>query len=81
MDVNAFAEYDDFVKFGAGVSGFGNMKGSFYQRDNAYGANAYIDLMDVFRITYVRRHGENIDNNYFYLGIENIPSLIYWLTR
>ncbi len=81
MDVNAFAEYDDFVKIGGGFSGFGNMKGSFYQCDNAYGANAYVDLMDIFRVTYVRRHGEDVDHNYLYLGIENIPSLIYWLTR
>lgn len=81
MDVNAFAEFDDFVKVGLGVSGFGNMEGSFFEEDSAYGANVYVDVMDIFRMTYVRRHGDFVDNGYFYLGIENIPSLIYWLNR
>jgi hypothetical protein len=81
MDVNAFAEFDDFVKVGAGVSGFGNLENDFYDRDSAYGANVYIDIMDIFRITYGHRHGNIDDNEYFYLGIENIPSLIYWLNR
>ena len=82
FDADAFYEYDDFVKFGAGVSAFGNIEEDFYDKDTAYGANAYIDIMDIFRMTYVRRQGGDLeDNNYFYLGIENIPSLIYWLNR
>jgi len=81
MDINTFYNYDDFVKFGTGVSGFGNMEGSFYDREQAYGANLYIDILDIFRITYVRRHGEDVDQNFFYLGVENLPSLLYWLNR
>ncbi|SFV89775.1 hypothetical protein MNB_SV-4-957 [hydrothermal vent metagenome] len=81
MDINTFTRYGDFVTFGGGVSGFGNVEGKFFDKENAYGFNAYIDLMDIFRVTYVRREGEKIDNNYLYLGIENIPSLIYWLKR
>jgi predicted acylesterase/phospholipase RssA len=81
FDADAFSEFDDFVKFGAGASVFGNIEKDFYDSDTAYGANVYIDLMDIFRITYVRRFGDIEDNNYFYLGVENIPSLIYWLNR
>jgi len=81
MDINAFSEYNDFVKFGIGASGFGNMQGKFYERDTAFGMNAYVDIMDIFRLTYVRRYGDIQDKRYFLLGIENIPSLIYWLTR
>jgi len=81
MDINSFYIYDDFVKVGLGVSGFGNIDGAFYEKDSAYGANVYIDFMDIFRATYIRRHGDNVDNGYLYLGIENIPSLIYWLNR
>jgi|GEM_PF-774428 len=82
MDIDAFTEFDDFVKVGLGVSGFGNVEKDFYEKDSAYGANVYVDVMDIFRITYVQRHGNDIeDNEYFYLGIENIPSLIYWLNR
>ena len=81
FDADIFNEYDDFVKFGAGLSAFGNIEHSFYDQDTAYGANVYIDLMDIFRLTYVRRHGDIEDNNYLYIGIENMPSLLYWLNR
>jgi len=81
VDMNAFKEYDDFMKVGAGVSFFGDTKGSFYKEDSAYGLNAYVDLVDIFRLTYVRRYGNYGKSNYLYFGIENIPSLIYWLNR
>jgi len=81
LDLNTFSEFDDFVKFGGGVSGFGNMEGTFYDRDTALGMNFYIDLMDILRFTYVHRYGNVIDDNFFYIGIENLPSLIYWLNR
>ncbi len=80
-DINVFKEYDDFLKLGVGASFFGNMEGSFYVRDSAYGLNTYVDIMDIFRLTYVRRDGDLDTNNYIYFGIENIPSLIYWLNR
>jgi len=81
VDVNAFNEDSDFVKFGGGVSFFGDMKGAFYKRNSAYGFNTYVDIIDIFRLTYVYRYGDNINHNYLYFGIENIPSLIYWLNR
>ena len=80
-DVSLFKDYSNFMKVGVGPSFFGDTKGSFYQRDSAFGANAYIDIVDIFRLTYVYRDGENVDNNYIYFGIENLPSLIYWLNR
>lgn len=81
LDIDAFYEYDDFLKFGVGASGFGDMEGSFYKRDSAYGINTYIDIMDIFRFTYVHRKGDLEKNDYIYFGIENIPSLIYWMNR
>ncbi len=83
VDASAFNEYNDFIKFGAGVSFFGDMKGSFYKKETAYGLNTYIDIADIFRLTYIYRDGSSnkISNNYLYFGIENIPSLIYWLNR
>jgi predicted acylesterase/phospholipase RssA len=81
VDFNGFKEYSDFMKFGGGVSFFGEMKGSFYNRDSAYGLNTYVDIVDIFRLSYVYRPGDNVDHNYLYFGIENIPSLIYWLNR
>ena len=81
MDVDAFYEYDDFIKFGVGASFFGDMEGSFYKEDTAYGFNTYVDFMDIFRFTYVKRKGNIDKNDYIYFGVENIPSLIYWLNR
>jgi len=81
IDMSAFKAYNDSMKFGMGPSFFGDIEGSFYQRDSAFGANAYVDFLDIFRLTYVYRDGEKVDNNYFYFGIENIPSLLYWLNR
>jgi len=81
VDFDAFKEYDDFLKVGAGVSLFGDMEGTFYKRDSVYGFNTYVDVLDIFRLSYVRRQGNIRNNDYFYFGIENIPSLIYWLNR
>ncbi len=80
-DFNGFKEFDDTYKFGGGVSFFGDMEGAFYKQDSAYGLNTYIDIIDIFRFTYVYRPGDNVDHNYLYFGIENIPSLLYWLNR
>ena len=81
VDLNTFKEYDDFIKFGVGASFFGDMERSFYNRDSAYGLNTYVDVLDIFRLTYVHRYGDVDNNDYIYFGVENIPSLIYWLNR
>jgi len=80
-DVSAFKEYGDFMKVGAGISLFGDVEGSFYKSNSAYGVSTYVDFIDIFRFTYIYRRGDHVDHNYLYFGIENIPSLIYWLNR
>lgn len=81
IDISAFKEYNDFMKVGAGASFFGDTQGAFYKKESAFGLNTYLDINDIFRLTYVYRDGENVEHNYLYFGIENIPSLIYWLNR
>lgn len=83
VDFNAFKEYDDTFKFGGGISLFGDQEGGFYKQDSAFGLNTYVDIVDIFRLTYIYRRGDSdkVDKNYLYFGIENIPSLIYWLNR
>jgi len=81
FDADAFSEYNDFLTVGAGVSAFGNVQRKFYDRNSAYGGNLYLDVMNIFRMTYVYRHGDVQDNSYLYFGVENLPSLIYWLSR
>ena len=80
-DLSVYKEYDDFLKFGLGASFFGNVEGKFYQSDSAYGLNTYVDIMDIFRFSYVQRSGQEYKRSHFYFGIENIPSLVYWLNR
>ena len=81
LDINMYQEKKDFVKFGLGGSLFGSFNSSFYNKDSFYGANAYVDILDIFRLTYVHRFGETQEKNFIYFGIENLPSLIYWLQR
>jgi len=81
FDLNTFIDYDDFMKLGIGASMFGDMDGSFYRKESAFGVNAYVDFIDIFRLTYVRRFQNKEKQDYIYFGIENIPSLLYWLNR
>ncbi len=80
-DLGPYIDYSDFVKFGVGASFYGNTKGSFYNKSTAFGVNTYVDLLDIFRITYAHRGGNVEQSDAIYFGIENIPSLIYWLVR
>ncbi|CAA6810796.1 MAG: Unknown protein [uncultured Sulfurovum sp.] len=81
LDINLFKEQRKYVKFGLGGSIFGNLSGSFYNKNSVYGANTYVDILDIFRISYVRRFGDTPEKSFIYFGIENLPSLLYWLQR
>ncbi len=81
LDSNLFKEYQDFVKVGAGVSLFGNIESKFYDPEGLYGFNLYVDLLDIFRLTYVQRINHPTEKSYIYFGLRNLPSLIYWLQR
>ena len=81
LDLNMFQEKKDFIKFGLGGSLFGKFDKTFYDKESLYGANAYVDILDIFRLTYVHRWGKTDERNFIYFGIENLPSLIYWLQR
>jgi len=81
LDINTFNEYRDFLKVGIGASAFGNIESKFYNKDGLYGVNAYVDILDIFRLTYVRRFNHPKEKDYIYFGLRNLPSLIYWLQR
>ncbi len=81
LDIDPFVNYKKNFTIGAGVSLFGNLQNRpFWEKDSAYGLNTYIDYNDIFRFTYVRRF-HNKNKNYFYFGIKNLSSLVYWLNR
>jgi len=81
VDANVFNEYKDFIKVGGGISLFGNTESRFYDPEGLYGANIYVDLLDIFRLTYVQRFNHPTETSYIYFGLRNLPSLIYWLQR
>ena len=81
LDINAFYDYNEFMTLGGGLTLFGNTRGSFISNEDLYGFNTYIDLMEIFRFTYMKRYTQHNDQDYLFFGIENIPSLIYWLNR
>jgi len=81
LDINPFINFKKSFTFGAGVSLFGNLQNKrFWERKNAFGANAYIDYSDLFRLTYVQRFNDK-NRYYLYFGIKNLSSLLYWLNR
>ncbi|RRS31393.1 MAG: hypothetical protein P794_03785 [Epsilonproteobacteria bacterium (ex Lamellibrachia satsuma)] len=81
LDINTFYDYNEFITFGGGLTLFGNTQGRFYRVKDLYGFNAYIDLLEILRLTYMKRYAQEGNSDYLFLGIENIPSLIYWLNR
>ncbi len=81
LDLNLYHDFNDFYKIGIGVSGFGNVKNSFYKKEGAFGFNAYIDILDIFRFTYVKRVNHPLESDYIYFGLRNLNSLVYWLQR
>jgi predicted acylesterase/phospholipase RssA len=81
LDMTLFQQKKDVMKFGIGGSLFGTFNSHLYNRESLYGLNAYIDVLDIFRVTYIHRYGEIEEKNFVYFGIENLPSLIYWLQR
>jgi len=81
LDFNAYHEFKDFYKIGAGVSTFGNTEGKFYKKEGLLGFNVYADVLDIFRLTYVRRVNHPKEQDYIYFGIRNLTSLVYWLQR
>ena len=82
VDIDPFMKVKDSSFYvGAGVSVFGNLEGKkFWERKSAFGVNAYIDYNNIFRFSYIR-HFNSPNKHYFYFGIENLGSLLYYLNR
>jgi len=81
LDIDPFMKIKDSFYLGAGVSVFGNLEHrKFWERESAFGVNAYIDYNNMFRFTYVRRFRDK-NRHYFYFGIENLGALLYYLNR
>lgn len=77
VDLNLNYELsEDSLSMGFGPSFYHNLDIDS-QGDSYLGVNVYLDLLNILRVTYAKR-GE--DDSYIYVGINDIPSLIYWLS-
>ncbi len=68
----------DFIMIGAGPSLYRDFTNEL-DKDVAVGFNAYVDLLNILRITYTKRDDYAGREHNVYLGINDIPSFIYWV--
>jgi len=63
----------DIFSIGFGPSLYHDLK---VKDDSQYlGGNIYMDFLNILRVTYTRRGQEN----YYYVGVNDIPSFLYWV--
>ncbi len=79
LDLNLNYEIKrDFIMIGAGGSLYKDFSKEL-DRGVGKGFNAYVDLLNILRITYTKRdHYAGREHN-LYFGINDIPSFIYWV--
>jgi len=81
LDADLFHQQNEAISYGFGVSAFGNIERPFWDRQSGYGANLYVDFIEKLRATYVWRHGKGGNKHSLFFGVEDLPSLFYWLNR
>ena len=77
LDLN-FEPKKDVLSVGFGSSLYRDIDNTLSHKIDT-GVNAYIDLLNIVRITAARRNDYKGYNWYVYVGINDIPSFIYWL--
>ncbi|CAA6810354.1 MAG: Unknown protein [uncultured Sulfurovum sp.] len=77
LDLNLNYElFEDTLSLGFGPSLYQDLSSSAnFKRQ--LGMNAYLDFLNVFRLTYAKR-GQGKED-YLYVGINDIPSFLYWI--
>jgi predicted acylesterase/phospholipase RssA len=79
MDLNL--HYDvkkDFIMIGVGGSAYRDFN-SKLDGGVGFGYNAYVDLLNVLRVTYTKRNNYRGREDSIFFGINDIPSFIYWV--
>lgn len=66
----------DMYSVGFGPSLFYNLE-NFSDEQKYFGSNIYFDFLNILRATYVKRG----DESFIYIGINDIPSFLYWITN
>ena len=79
VDLNLnFEVKKDLVSFGFGASAYRDL-GNKLDRDVDFGPNVYVDFLNMVRITATKRGNYDGQDWYIYAGVNDIPSLIYWM--
>ena len=79
LDANLnFEPKRDIVSIGFGASIFRDLDNTLDNKFD-FGGNVYIDFLNMVRITAVKRDNYKGQNWYVYMGINDIPSFVYWL--
>jgi len=68
----------DFIMIGAGPSVYRDFSNEL-DKNVGLGFNAYVDLLNILRITYTKRDDYVGREHNVYFGINDIPSFIYWV--
>jgi len=68
----------DFIMIGAGGSVYRDFNNDLSSSVDS-GFNAYVDLLNILRITYTKRDDYKGREHNVYVGINDIPSFIYWV--
>ncbi len=68
----------DILTFGFGPSLYRDLDKSV---DSTFGTgrNVYLDFLNIVRITYTQRDNYRGKDSYLYIGINDIPSFLYWV--
>lgn len=79
MDLNLNYELKkDMLTLGFGPSVYRNLSNEVDKRIG-FGVNVYGDFLNIFRLTYTQRANYRGDGHYFFVGISDIPSFLYWI--
>lgn len=82
LSFNLFAKDIAKLGLGGGVAfDLTDKLGDDPHKWDTWQANASLQFLSFFRVTYMHRFEYNGTNNLFWLGVSDIPSLLYWLSK
>jgi len=68
----------DMLTLGFGPSIYQDLEDSV-DKTIGFGSNIYLDFINMIRVTYTKRNGYDGKGSYIYIGINDIPSFLYWV--
>lgn len=79
MDLNVNYELkQDVFTVGFGPSLYRDLSNEI-DTEFGSGVNVYLDFLNIIRLTYAKRSNYMGDDYHFYVGVNDIPSFLYWV--